>query len=145
MRATYRVLAYLIAGSVLLQAAWIGWGNFMMFKDVDDGKVITEEYDGNVAQVLHSVFGLMIIPLLAIVLLVVSFFAKVDQGAKWAGFVLLAVVVQIALGFIAFGVPVVGFLHPLNAFVLLGLAVMTGRRAETPPVGRPEDRVVATG
>jgi hypothetical protein len=78
---------------------------------------------------MHGLFGTGIIPLLAILLLIVSFFAKIPGGSKWAGYVFLAVVVQIVLAFLAFGVPALGFLHPVNAFVLMGVAATAGRRA----------------
>ena len=47
---------------------------------------------------LHSLVGMVLIPLLAIVLLIISFFAKIPGGVKWAGFVFLAVVLQVGSG-----------------------------------------------
>lgn len=137
MKQAYRVLAYAIAGLVLLQAAWIGLGAFTMIKNVDDGLVVDKDYEVNFGQEMHGTFGLMVIPLLAILLLIVSFFAKVDHGTRWAGFIFLAVVLQIVLAFVGFGVPAVGLLHPLNAFVVLGLAAYAGHRVNT----TAEDRV----
>ncbi|HEX4698689.1 MAG TPA: hypothetical protein VH857_04905 [Actinomycetes bacterium] len=129
MRKTYQVLAFLIAISVVLQAMWIGLATFLLIGDLDDGKTIDKSYDGNWADGMHGLFGTGIIPLLAILLLIVSFFAKIPGGSKWAGYVFLAVVVQIVLAFLAFGVPALGFLHPVNAFVLMGVAATAGRRA----------------
>ena len=129
MRKTYQVLAFLIAICVVLQAMWIGLATFLLIGDLDDGKTIDKSYDGNWADGMHGLFGTLIIPLLVIALLIVSFFAKIPGGSKWAGFVFLAVVVQIFLAFLAFGVPELGFLHPINAFVVLGLAATAGRRA----------------
>jgi hypothetical protein len=57
---------------------------------------------------------------------------------KWAGFTFLAIVVQVVLAFISFGVPVIGVLHGLNAFVVLALALYAGRRIA---VGQPADQV----
>jgi hypothetical protein len=129
VRKTYQVLAFLIAISVVLQAMWIGLATFLLIGDLDDGKTIDKSYDGNWADGMHGLFGTGIIPLLAILLLIVSFFAKIPGGSKWAGYVFLAVVVQIVLAFLAFGVPALGFLHPVNAFVLMGVAATAGRRA----------------
>ena len=50
-----------------------------------------------------SLSGMMIIPALALIFLIVSFFAKVPGGIAWAAYVLLAVVVQVALGDAAVG------------------------------------------
>ncbi len=33
---------------------------------------------------LHGMIGMMLIPLLALVLLIISFFAKIPGGVKWA-------------------------------------------------------------
>jgi hypothetical protein len=84
MRATYRVLAGLVAIGVVLQAMFIAVGWFTALHDMDDGLVIDKNYDGNWGHVLHGQFGTLVIPLLALVLLVVSFFAKVPGGIKWA-------------------------------------------------------------
>jgi hypothetical protein len=133
MRQTYRVLAISIALGVVVQAASVALGWFLTLKDLDDGQVLDKDFDYNAGQIVHSIFGLMVIPLLAIILFVISFFAKIDSGVKWAGYVLLAVILQIALAFIAFGVPAVGALHGINAFVVAGLAGFAGRRAAEAP------------
>jgi hypothetical protein len=128
MRNAYRGLAQLIALGVVVQAAVIAFGLFGIWNDVDDGKVVNDDYDGNGGFAMHSIIGTGIIPILAIALLVVAFFVKVDGAVKWAGLVVLAVVVQIALAFISFGVPAIGLLHAANAFLLAGAATMAARR-----------------
>ncbi len=80
---------------------------------------------------VHGMNGTMLIPLIALVFMIVSFFAKIPGGVKWAGFVLLAVVVQVLLGMFAHEVPSLGILHGVNALVLFGLAVMAGKRVST--------------
>jgi len=143
MRGAYRVIAYLIAAGVLLQAASVAGGWFGTINEIDGGTVINEDYEGNLGHALHGIIGMMALPLLGIALLVVSFFAKLPGGVKWAGFTLLAIFVQVLLAFVAFGVPVVGALHGLNAFVVLGCAAYAAhriagtRRADTLPAGAP--------
>jgi hypothetical protein len=131
MRAAYRVLAGLIAVGVVVQAMFIALGGFTVLKDVDGGSVFDKNSDPNFGQMAHGTTGMMVIPLLAILLLIVSFFAKVDGGVKWALFVFGLVVLQIALAFVSFGAPVVGLLHGLNAFALAAVAGMASRRAVT--------------
>ena len=133
MRQTYRVLAIAIALGVVVQAASVALGWFLTLKDLDDGQVLDKDFDYNAGQIVHSIFGLMVIPLLAIILFVISFFARIDSGVKWAGYVLLAVILQVALALIAFGVPAVGALHGINDFVVAGLAGFGGRRAAEAP------------
>lgn len=96
------------------------------------------EFTGAVGFMLHGMNGLMLIPLVALVLLIISFFAKIPGGSKWAGFVLLAVVVQIALGIFGHESPYVGFLHGLNALILFSVATIAGRRvAEADMIDTP--------
>ena len=136
MRATYRLLAGLIAVLVLVQAAAIAFGTFGILSFVEDGsdytKSVAEDRSatGALGQNIHS-FGAMAIALIAILLLVVSFFAKIEGGVKWAGIVFLVVLLQWVLAIVAFSAPVVGALHGLNAFVMFGVAMMAAQRART--------------
>lgn len=129
MKLTYRVLAMLIAVGVVLQAATIAYAWFDVIKDLDGGAVIDENFEGNAGHALHGILGLMVIPALAIVLLIISFFAKVRGGVKWAALVLLTAVLQIVLAFVSFGVAAVGALHGINALVMLAVAGTAARRA----------------
>lgn len=128
MRGAYRVIAHLIMIGVLVQAAAVAGGWFGTINEVDGGKVIDENYEGNLGHTLHWINGMMIMPLLGLALLIVAAFAKLPGGLKWAGFTLLAIVVQIALAFISFGVPAIGALHGVNAFVVFGCALYAGRK-----------------
>jgi hypothetical protein len=143
MRATYVWLTRLIALGVVLQAAFIAFGTFDILNAADDGKAYTEDSDYNAGQALHSIFGTGVIPLLALVLLIISFFARIPGGVKWAAGVFGLVVLQILLAFLSFPAPVVGILHGINAFALAGLAGVAGRRAAAAPAVGP-DREAAT-
>lgn len=126
VKSAYRVIARLVAVGVILQAMFIALGTFLLWKDIDDGLIVTTDY--NWAQGMHGLFGLMVIPLLAIVLLIVSFFAHIRGGVKWAGIVLGLVLLQVVLAFTSFGIPAVGALHGLNAFAVLFAADYAARR-----------------
>ncbi|MGH3384145.1 MAG: DUF6220 domain-containing protein [Nocardioidaceae bacterium] len=132
MRSTYRALAGLIAIGVVLQAAAIGFAWFDVLKEVDGGAVFDEGSEGNAGHALHGMIGMMAIPVLSLLLLIVSFFAKIPGGVKWAAIVLLVVVVQVALAFVSFEAPVIGALHGANALVLMGVAGMASRQAQSP-------------
>jgi hypothetical protein len=127
MKAAYRGLAFAVAIGVVLQAAFIAFGTFQITKRIDDHKGFDKDYS-NPGLGLHFIFAVVVL-LLAIILFAVSFGAHVPEGTKWAGFVLLAVVVQWVLAAISSGVAVVGLLHGANAFVIIALAGITGRRA----------------
>lgn len=146
MKATYRLLAQVIALGVVFQAAVLAFAWFTVINEVDSGAVIDQNYEGNVGHMLHGTVGMMLMPLLGLLLLIVSFFAKIPGGVKWAGFVLLAIVVQVVLAIVAFGIPAVGALHGINAIVVFGLAFVAARRvrAQAPPARVEESSAGAT-
>ena len=128
MKSAYRGFAFAVAIGVVLQAAWIALGTFSLGKYTDDGHTVDKNWDGNLGLMLHGIFAIVVL-VCALILFGLSFGARVPDGTKWAGFVLLAVVVQWVLAFISFGVPAVGILHGANAFVIVALAGITGRKA----------------
>lgn len=137
MKTAYRVLAYLIAAEVVIQAAAIAFAMFGLGKWIDGGGVLdkatTESHSANftgiIGFVVHGINGQYVVPLLAIVLLVVSFFAKVPSGAMWAGLVFVLVLVQVFLGIFGRAIPQLGLLHGLNALVLFAVADIAALRA----------------
>lgn len=145
MRATYRVLAYLVALGVVVQAAAIAFAYFGLGKWIEDGGVLdkaTMESEGSgftgvVGFMIHGINGEMVVPALALVLLIVSFFARVPRGVLWAGIVVLLVVLQVALGLLSFAVVGLGVLHGANALVLFAVAVIAARRASAPAATTP--------
>ena len=81
----------------------------------------------------------MVVPIIVLLFLISSFFAKVPGGVKWALFVFLAALVQVALGLFAHSIAGLGWLHGLNALILFGLAVSAGLRVNR--VAAVESRV----
>jgi hypothetical protein len=138
MKSAYRVLAYLVALEVLIQAGAIAFALFGLGAWIQAGGVLdkagmeseTTEFTGVFGFMIHGLNGQMIVPLIAILLLVVSFFAKVPGGVKWAGIVLATVAVQVGLGILGRGLPTLGWLHGILAFFLFAAAVIAARRAE---------------
>ena len=63
-------------------------------------------------------------------LLVLSFFAKVSGGTRWALYILGLIIVQVVLGVSQGDVPFLGLLHGLNAFAIFAVAVLAARRAK---------------
>jgi hypothetical protein len=143
MRTAYAWSARLLAVCVLVQAAAIALGVFLLVNEVDEGLVVDESYEGNWGLVLHGVMGTMVVPLLAIVFLLVSLFARVPGGVRWAGAAFGLVVLQITLAFVAFAAPVVGALHALNAFAILYVSIQAARRATASSPASPAPTAVA--
>jgi hypothetical protein len=148
MRSVYKVLAYLIAIEVAIQAAAMvyaiaGLGLWV----AEDGGVLdqaafeSEEalFPEMVGFIVHGINGTMVIPALAVILLIVSFFAKVPRGVAWAGAVLGLVVLQVALGLGGHSASIFGLLHGLNALALFTVALLAARRVNkvVPPATMP--------
>jgi|SRR5690349_20399550 len=150
MRSVYRVLAFVVAAEVVIQAAAIAFAVFGLGKWVEDGgtlnKATMESDDGSVGGavgfMIHGINGQMLVPLIALAFLVVSFFAKVPGGVKWAGITFGLVVLQVLLGVFGHSVPFVGALHGLNALALFGVAVMAGKRVSAPASAPAEGALV---
>jgi len=151
MRATYKILGHTIAGLVAVQAAAIAMWVFGMFHWIDDGgNTVTpqladdflEGVTGSVGITIHS-FGAIAIAVLAIVLLIVSFFAKIPSGVKWASFVFLAVLFQWVIAIASFSIPGLGFLHGANALVVLGVSLRAAKQASVVATAPASEAAVA--
>ena len=138
MRNAYRIIAIIIAIEVVIQAMAIAYAIAGLGKWVeDDGGVLNKQvldaesadFPGVGGFMVHGLNGTMIIPILVLLLLVVSFFAKVPGGVRSALIVLVLVAVQVFLGIFAHDVPGVIVLHVLIAFAIMGVAAMAGRSA----------------
>lgn len=143
MRSTYRVLAHLIPILVVIQAMTVVWAVFGLGKYVQDGGVVnkalmddqdTMHFTAERGFMLHGIGGMMVIPVVALILLIVSFFAKVPGGVQAALIVFALVLLQVILGLFAHEAPWLGLVHAANAFLIIGTSLMAARRAKTAPV-----------
>ncbi len=138
MRNTYKYLAYVIDVLIMVQAAAIAWAIFGFGKWIDDGNTFSKaQLEGdswNFTEergfMIHGINGQLLIPLLGLILLIVSFFAKVPEGTKWAGMLFGGIVLQVALGIFGHGLPFLGLLHGANALLLFWLAWKAAKAAE---------------
>jgi heme A synthase len=137
MRKTYRVLGYLIAAEVVVQAMaiayalaglgyWISEDGGVLNKQVLDSE---PEFAGVGGFMVHGINGMMLVPLLALLFLLVSFFTKLPGASRRAAAVVGLVVLQVFLGILTHSLPFSAALHALNAFVLLVVAITSARRA----------------
>jgi hypothetical protein len=135
MKQAYRVLAFLVAAGVMLQAAAVAYGMFGLLKWVENGGTLdqstelTPDLGGYTGFSLHATGGIFIVPLIALLLLISSFFATVPGGIKWALIVFGLTVLQVALGLFSHEVAGLGWLHGLNALLVFSTAVTAGMRA----------------
>jgi heme A synthase len=136
----YRGFAFAIMGLVVVQAMAIAYGMAGLYVWVDeDGGVLDKvklddaenllTFRGSGGFAIHGINGTMIIPLVVIVFVILSFFAKVEEGVKRALILFAMVAVQITLGIFGHVEPLLGPLHALNGFGIFMFAYLTGKRA----------------
>jgi hypothetical protein len=154
MRTAYKVLAYLVAAEVAVQAMVMVWFMAGLGKWVEGGGVLDKaamESEGTpfpqvAGMTAHIINGFFVIPGLTLLLLIISFFTKVRGAIKWAIIVFVLVVVQSQLGGLGHDFPLAGALHGLNALALFGVALYAGRRLRAvtaAAVEEPEARTAA--
>jgi len=149
MQKAYKILAHTIAGLVTIQAAVMVFAVAGLFYwiEEDEGfldKGVVESWDadpptwvGAIGVPIHGMSGMFLIPLLGLVLLIISFFARVPGGTKWAGIVFVLILVQVTLGLSAHGLPALGLLHGINAFLLFFATLSAGRAAKQSKAPEP--------
>lgn len=136
MRRTYSVIAWIIAGAVVVQAAAIAFAFGGLLNHVSEGGVVDKALlesrqaggVGELGFVLHALVGGGVIPLLAIALLVVSFFVGARGSRLWAAIVLGLVVLQVTLGFSIIAIPYLGLIHGANALAIVVAASVAALR-----------------
>ena len=144
MRSAYRVLAWLVAIEVVIQAAAIAYAMFGESKFIDGGGVVdkalvesgTADFDGVIGFPIHGINGQIVIPLIGLVLLIVAFFARIERGVALAGATFGLIVLQVLLGTFGHGLPFLGLLHGLNALLIFGAAVAAVRAASAATADR---------
>ena len=150
MKSVYRFFAFLIAAGVALQAAAMAYAVFGLVKWIDEGGTLdkaaitaaregTTPIGGEVGFSTHGMVGMMVMPAIVLLFLILSFFAKVPGGIKWALIVFGITIVQVALGLFAHDIAGLGWLHGVNALILFGVAISAALRVRT---GSPVDERV---
>lgn len=150
MRIAYRIVSFLICALVALQAASHAWASAGLDVFLSEGGVIdASAADGPppfpevMGFMIHGMNGMFVIPTLALLLLIFSFFAKVPHGIAFAGGVLALVVVQVTLGLFGHSIPLLGFLHGVNALLLFTTALLAGLNASKRRVAGQADAVAS--
>ena len=123
MRTVYWVWSMVVLVMVILQIGFAGYGAFYAaHKLSDEGSSITDKtFEDGFG--LHIGFG-YVVWLAVIVLLAIGVIAGVGRWRLGKhGVLALLLTLQILLAWTGGSVPAVGALHPLNAFVILGLTI----------------------
>jgi heme A synthase len=138
MRTAYRVLAYAIAVEVAVQAMAVAWamaglGTWIMGGGVADASLMQSEatpFPEIAGFMIHAVNGTFVVPVIALALLVLSFFTRRRRPVVFAAVLFVLVVLQGQLGFLGHELPAVGAVHGLNALLLFAVALYPARRVD---------------
>lgn len=143
MRQVFRVLAFVVAVGVIVQAAVMVYAVAGLGIFIDEGGVLDQAsmeqsmsgdalFPEQVGLLLHGLNGSMVLPAIAVLTFVASFFAGVRHAWRWGLAILLLVALQVTLGFAGHAVPFLGGLHGINALLLFTVALYTGWRVAAP-------------
>jgi Family of unknown function (DUF6220) len=120
-QAVYRIWVTILTAAVVLQIFFAGYGAFDAASKLEDEGSTIDQDAFNSSFDPHIAFGYLIF-LGTLVLLLLSFGARGKSRILRSLGVVLLVMLQIVLAWTGGGVPyVAGGLHPINAFVILGL------------------------
>lgn len=136
MRKVYSALAWIIAGGVVVQAAAIAFAFGGVLNRVSNGDVVDKALlesggaagSGELGFWIHGIVGGVALPLVAVALLVVSFFVRARGAKLWAAVTLALVALQVTLGFSITDVPYLGLIHGANALAIVAAAVTAALR-----------------
>lgn len=119
MELVYRVWAAIVAAAIVVQIGFAGYGAFYVADKVDDAPVNEDLFrDG---WDFHTGFGYLVI-LSGLVLLLFALAARVGKRRVLRTLGLFGLMIlQLLLAWFGYATPVIGFLHPINAFLILGL------------------------
>ena len=149
MRRIYAVLAWIVAGGVVVQAASIAFALGGIAHFVQEGGVIDKAlvesrqavFTGELGFPIHGIVGGMVIPAAALLLLILSFFVKYQRthlrGARlWAGVVFALVALQATLGYSIADMPYLALIHGANALAVLVAAIHAALRTRPTAAAR---------
>jgi hypothetical protein len=133
VEAVYRVWAAVVAAAVIVQVGFAGYGAFYVANKVDDAPVNEDIFTDGWG--LHIGFGYLVL-LSALLLVLFALAARVGKRRVLRSLSLFGLmIVQVLLAWFGFEVPAIGILHPINAFLILGLVGSIAYEAWRAPRG----------
>ena len=123
--------------------SWIDGGATLDKSVIEGWENEPPTFEGSIGHFIHLMSGTFLIPLIGLLLLLVSFFAKVPRGVALAATVVVLIVIQYLAGIFAEpDMPYLGLVHGANAFLLFGAALVAAKAAK-PEAAAQETPVAA--
>ena len=128
MRAIFRYWLWLLLALVVLQIAFAGFGAFDVAEKVASEGAAVDEESVDDSWGLHIGFGYLIL-LGSLIGFVLALVARVGRQRVLHSLGIFGlVIVQILLAWFGSEVPIIGALHPVNAFLILGAVATLAMR-----------------
>jgi hypothetical protein len=141
VRAIFRYWLWLLLAAVVLQIAFAGFGAFDVADKLAEGVSVDEEsYDDSWG--LHAGLGYLVI-LAGLVTVILALVARVGRQRVLHSLGIFGLLIlQMLLAWFGSEIPVIGALHPVNAFLILGAVLALTMRewkgeAEPMPASPP--------
>jgi hypothetical protein len=141
VRAIFRYWLWLLLAAVVLQIASAGFGAFDVADKLAEGVSVDEEsYDDSWG--LHAGLGYLVI-LAGLVTVILALVARVGRQRVLHSLGIFGLLIlQMLLAWFGSEIPVIGALHPVNAFLILGAVLALTMRewkgeAEPMPASPP--------
>jgi hypothetical protein len=141
VRAIFRYWLWLLLAAVVLQIAFAGFGAFDVADKLAEGVSVDEEsYDDSWG--LHAGLGYLVI-LAGLVTVILALVARVGRQRVLHSLGIFGLLIlQMLLAWFGSEIPVIGALHPVNAFLILGAVLALTMRewkgeAESMPASPP--------
>jgi uncharacterized membrane protein len=119
LQAIYKYWVTLMTAAVVVQIAFAGYGAFDAADKADQGTLDEDSFSDSFGP--HGALGTLIV-LAGLILLLLSFGARGKKRIQMSAVAFVLLVAQLLLGWTGMEAPyILGALHPVNAFLILGL------------------------
>jgi len=137
VRSVFRVLTSILFAAIVIQVGLAGYGAFDAIHKAKTAPIKLKPLEDSFGA--HAVFGYVIVLVMLLLFMVASSAGLGSEKVRWSGGILALGVLQAILGAVSPSVPVIGFLHGINALAIYAAAALLAHRAWT------EDRVAVAG
>jgi hypothetical protein len=120
VQTVYRYWAWVVVIAVVIQVGLAGYGAFYAANKVEDATIDEDTFMDGFG--LHAGIGYLVV-LFGLVLLILAFAARVGRERVIRSAALFGLLIlQVLLAWFGFEVPAIGFFHPVNALLIVGLS-----------------------
>jgi hypothetical protein len=129
LRPVFNVLSSLLFAAVVIQVGLAGYGVFNALHKAKSGPVTKEMIESGFDP--HGLVGTVVLGLMVLLVVTAAVGKSRQPWLKWSVALLVLGVIQMILGVVSSSVPVLGFVHGVNALAIYAVAALLAHRAWT--------------